>query len=68
MDLQTLLTKAYRHEINIEMKWFWDADVDISIGDDMNGYKIQANVKVENLTQWLFINLKSYFPEIDWTN
>jgi len=67
IDLQTLLNLAYLHEINIQINWFWDSNVDVKIGDDMNGYEAESNVYIGDLTEWLYQNLKRVYPEIQWT-
>jgi hypothetical protein len=66
MDLQKLLIFTYRHEINIQINWFWDGDVDIKIGDENNGYEAEATIEIEKLTEWLFSNLKRIYPTLHW--
>jgi len=37
-SLEAELKAVYDSEINIEISWFWDGDVDLRVGDTMNGF------------------------------
>lgn len=45
MDLALELQKIYDSEINVEIGWLWDGGVDVRLGDEMNGYLAEENVR-----------------------
>jgi hypothetical protein len=67
IDLQTLLKFIYIHEINVQINWMWDSRVDVKIGDEMNGYKAEANILIGDVTEWLYQNLKRIYSELKWS-
>lgn len=53
-DLANELQKIYDSEINVGIKWFWDAGIDVRLGDEMNGYLAEETVKsVDDIVPWL---------------
>jgi hypothetical protein len=53
-DLAVELQKIYDSEINVRIGWFWDAGIEIRLGDDMNGYLAEETVKtVAEIVPWL---------------
>jgi hypothetical protein len=43
--LEEELQKIHDSEINLEIRWMWDAGIDIKLGDEMNGHKAEGNVR-----------------------
>jgi hypothetical protein len=48
-NLSELLTDLYDSEVNVSLSWFWDAGIDLALGDDLNGY--EAKVQVATLAE-----------------
>jgi hypothetical protein len=38
-DLEEILISLYASEINASISWIWDGDIDVKLGDPLNGYK-----------------------------
>ena len=45
MDLAAELQKIYDSEINLRISWLWDGGIDARLGDEMNGYPAEENVR-----------------------
>jgi hypothetical protein len=43
--LEEVLDRLYASEINLSISCFWDNDIDVKLGDEMNGFASIANVK-----------------------
>jgi hypothetical protein len=41
-NLSELLTDLYDSEVNVSLSWFWDAGIDLALGDDLNGYEAKC--------------------------
>jgi hypothetical protein len=62
-DLAVELQKIYDSEINVEISWFWDAGVDIRLGDKVNGYLAEQNVpSVAEILPWLQEAIAHFYP------
>lgn len=49
-----ILSDLYSSEINFSISCFWDNGFEITLGDEMNGVKTQANFRqLENGLEWL---------------
>ena len=48
MDLAAELQKIYDSEINLRISWLWDGGIDVRLGDEMNGYLAEENVRSVN--------------------
>jgi hypothetical protein len=44
-DLAIELQKIYDSEINVRIGWLWDAGINIRLGDEMNGFEAEKNVR-----------------------
>jgi hypothetical protein len=52
--LEQELQEIYDSEINVSISWLWDGGIDVKLGDEMNGYDAEANVKtVAEIVPWL---------------
>jgi hypothetical protein len=63
VDLATELQKIYDSEINIRISWLWDGGIDVRLGDDMNGYQAEENVRsVAEIIPWLQEAVAHFYP------
>jgi hypothetical protein len=63
-DLAIELQKIYDSEINMEISWFWDGGIDIRLGDKMNGYLAEDNVRsVDEIIPWIQESIAHFYPE-----
>ena len=54
IDFADELQKIYDSEINVEISWLWDGGIDVRLGDKMNGYQAEENVRsVAEIIPWL---------------
>src|SRR5436305_2077041 len=52
--LDTELQKIYDSEISVEISWLWDGGIDVKLGDEMNGYRAQTNIRdMAEIIPWL---------------
>jgi hypothetical protein len=57
------LQKIYDSEINVSFSWLWDGGIDVKLGDEMNGFVAEANVKlVSAVVPWLQESIAKHFP------
>jgi hypothetical protein len=63
MDLAAELQRIYDSEINVEIGWFWDGGIDVRLGDKMNGYLAEENVRcVAEILPWLQEAIAHFYP------
>ena len=63
MDLAAELQKIYASEINVRIGWFWDCGIEVRLGDDMNGYLAEENVRtVDEIVPWLQEAIAHFYP------
>ena len=43
-DLEEILISLYASAINVSISWIWDGDIDVKLGDPLNGYKAEDKV------------------------
>ena len=64
MDLTAELQKIYDSEINVEISWFWDGDIDVRLGDRLNGFLTETNVpQVADILPWLQEAIAHFCPD-----
>lgn len=64
MDLAAELQRIYDSEINVEIAWLWDGGIDVRIGDKMNGYLAEENVRsLSDIIPWLQEAIAHFYPE-----
>jgi hypothetical protein len=57
------LQKIYDSEINVSISWLWDGGIDVRLGDEMNGYSAEANLKtVAAVIPWLQAAIAEHLP------
>src|SRR5258708_21374087 len=62
-SLEQVLSDLYDCEINVGLFWFWDSGVDLSLGDQTNGYKAKDRVQtVGEAAEWLIENAVRAYP------
>ena len=63
-DLATSLQRIYDSEINVRLSWLWDRGIDVMLGDEMNGYVVQKNVRIlGDVLGWLQEAIAHFYPE-----
>ena len=66
IEIGNLLQSIYDDELNISISWFWDAGIDVVIGDQANGIKAENNFDtIIEAMQWLRQRLIELYPESD---
>ena len=43
--LEQELQRIYDSEINVRISWLWDSGIDVRLGDEVNGFLAEENVK-----------------------
>jgi len=68
MDLTTVLMNLYRSEINCSISSFWDNGFLVQLGDDMNGFLAEAQVRTPmEAAAFLDKAAREHFPESAYT-
>ena len=63
MTLASVLDALYESEINFSISCFWDNGLDVKLGDEMNGYQAEGNVRTaEQAAEWLDTQAHIHFP------
>ena len=63
-DLEEILISLYASGINISISWIWDDDIDVKLGDPVNGYKAEGKVgTVTEIADWLRDQARQILPE-----
>jgi hypothetical protein len=63
VDLAAELRRIYDSEINVRVGWFWDCGIEVRLGDDMNGYLAEENVRtVDEIVPWLQEAIAHFYP------
>jgi hypothetical protein len=64
MDLVAELQKIYDSEINVEISWLWDGDIDVRLGDRLNGFVAETNVPLAtDIIAWLQEAIAHFYPD-----
>jgi predicted RNA-binding Zn-ribbon protein involved in translation (DUF1610 family) len=67
MDVTAELQRIYESEINIEIGWMWDNGIDVRLGDKLNGYQAEENLKsISEVISWLQEAIAHFYPESDY--
>ena len=62
-DMEEELQKMYDSEINVDISWFWDSGIDVKLGDQMNGYDAEAQLKtIAEIIPWLQAQIAKHYP------
>jgi hypothetical protein len=68
MDLTAVVTKVYESEINCSISSFWDNGFLVRLGDDMNGFLAEAEVRTPGeAAAFLDKAAREHFPESAYT-
>jgi len=63
VDLAAELQKIYDSEINVRIGWFWDCGIEVRLGDEMNGYLAEENMRtVDEVVPWLQEAIAHFYP------
>jgi hypothetical protein len=61
--LEQELQKIYDSEINIHISWLWDGGIDLKLGDEMNGYDAEGQIRtVAEIVPWLQKAISKHYP------
>lgn len=59
----SIIQKLYDSEINVSISSFWDAGFDVKLGDDMNGFVAETQVKTfAEVEAWLDQEVRKRYP------
>lgn len=62
--LDEVLDRLYESEINFSISCFWDNNVDVKLGDEMNGFAAKSNVKsAAEAADWLDREARRLYPD-----
>jgi hypothetical protein len=57
------LQKIYDSEINVSISWLWDGGIDVRLGDEMNGFVAEENVRsTAEIVRWLQEAIAHFYP------
>jgi len=62
-DLEEILISLYATGINVSISWIWDGDIDVRLGDPLNGYLAEGQVgTVTEIAEWLRDQAVRHYP------
>ena len=62
-ELEEILISLSASAINVSISWIWDGDIDVKLGDPLNGYKAEGKVgTVTEIADWLRDEAVRYYP------
>jgi hypothetical protein len=62
--LEQIIADLYDSEINASFSWFWDGGIDVSIGDDLNGFVTGDQVAtLAEDAEWLRASAVEHYPD-----
>jgi len=63
MTLSEVLDALYDSEINFSISCFWDNNIDVKLGDQMNGFQAEGNLETANdAARWLDEQARKHYP------
>src|SRR4051812_34752451 len=66
-DLSVELQRIYDSEINVRISWFWDGGIDVRLGDEVNGFGAEENVRsVLEIIFWLQEAIARFYPNSEY--
>jgi hypothetical protein len=61
--LEEILISLYASAINVSISWIWDSDIDVKLGDPLNGYKVEGKVDtVTEVAEWQRDQAVRHYP------
>jgi hypothetical protein len=68
MSIDEAMKNLYSKEINCSVRSFWDGQWEVKIGDELNGWRAEAQcVELEDVAQTLIELAKELHPHEDWS-
>lgn len=59
----TIFQRLYDLEINFAVSCFWDGGFDVKLGDPMNGWRAETEVRTwPEVEEWLRVNAAIHWP------
>ena len=69
MDLGEEFQKIYDSEINVRISWLCNGEIDIWLGDDVNGYLVrEAVASISDIVPWLQEAIAHFYPNSTYAN
>ena len=67
MDLAEEFQLIYESEINLAITWLWDGGIDIRLGDAVNGFLAEENVRtMAEILPWIQEAIAHFYPSSDY--
>jgi hypothetical protein len=64
INLEEVLQDVYDSEISVATSWVWDGGIDLGLGDELNGYVADGQVKaVAEAAAWLRDEACKQYPD-----
>ena len=64
IDVEAILDDLYASEINASISWLWDGGIDVKLGDELGGFKAEANVRtMREAAVWLRDEACRQYPD-----
>ena len=62
-DLEEILISLYASAISVSISWIWDGEIDVKLGDPLNGFKAEGKVgTVTEVADWLRDQAVRHYP------
>jgi len=62
-DLEEIPISLYASAINVSISWVWDGDIELKLGDRLNGYRAEGRVgTVTEIAEWLRDQAIKHYP------
>jgi hypothetical protein len=67
MDLSAVLSDLYKSQLNCSISCIWDSDWDVKLGDELNGFVAEGNVRTpQEIAALLHNAAMEHFPTSDY--
>jgi hypothetical protein len=68
MELGKIIDALYESEINCSVTTLWDGGIQVKLGDEMNGFVAETEVKTTvKAAEWLDQAARKHYPESTYT-
>jgi hypothetical protein len=65
-EADAIFEALYDSEINFSITTFWDAGLEVKLGDEMNGFKSISDLRIETMreaAEWLRAMAMNHYPD-----
>jgi hypothetical protein len=64
MDIEIVMNRLYKSEINSSIGSFWDNHWDVKLGDEMNGFVAEGNFRtLDECADFLDREARKHYPD-----